>query len=103
VAKPFEDIKQSFSSAKVMNQLPFILFLFIICVAYIYFNHLAENRVREIGKVKSELKELRSEYLEAKNDLEKRSMQTQVASIVDTFGLHELTTPPKKISIHAKQ
>jgi hypothetical protein len=98
----FKELKELFSSKRMIEQLPFILWMFGIAVIYIYSNHLAESRVREIGKVKSELKELRSEYLEAKNDLEKRSMQTQVASIVDTFGLHELTTPPKKISIHAQ-
>lgn len=98
----FKELKELFSSKRMIEQLPFILWMFGIAVIYIYSNHLAESRVREIGKVKSELKELRSEYLEAKNDLEKRSMQTQVASIVDTFGLHELTTPPKKISIHSQ-
>jgi Bacteriodetes cell division protein (FtsL-like) len=98
----FKDIKDQFASKNLIDHLPFILFLFCLALVYIYSNHLAETRIRDIGKVKSELKELRSEYLEAKNDLEKRSMQTQVATLVDTFGLHELTTPPMKISVKAK-
>ncbi|MEY2829943.1 MAG: hypothetical protein RIQ33_1801, partial [Bacteroidota bacterium] len=74
-----KDIKEQFASKKLIDHLPFLLFLFLLALVYIYSNHLAETRIRDIAKVKSELKELRSEYLEAKNDLEKRSMQTQVA------------------------
>ncbi len=95
-----KDIKEQFSSKNIMEQLPFILFLFVLGLVYIYNNHVAENRIREIGKLKNtELKELRCEYLEAKNELELKSMQTEVAALVDTLGLHELTTPPLKIRV----
>jgi hypothetical protein len=102
--KPSFDIKEQLNPESITKQLPFILFLFLLGVIYIYNNHLAESRIREINKLKSvELKELRCEYLEAKNDLELKSMQTQVAILVDTLGLHELTSPPMKIRIVVHQ
>ncbi len=101
--KPTFDLKEQLTAESLMKHLPFILFLFALGIVYIYNSHLAEDRIREINKVNLELKELKWEYLNTKNDLELRSMQTQVASLVDSMGLHELTAPPMKIRLHVKE
>jgi Bacteriodetes cell division protein (FtsL-like) len=95
--KPVDEIKQQFTADSLVDNLPFLLFLAGLALVYIYNNHKAENTVREINKINSDLKELKWEYLEAKNDLENRSIQTKVAEAVAPMGLSELTTPPQKI------
>jgi hypothetical protein len=87
------------SKDNVIHQLPFMLFLTLIGLGYIANGYLAEKTVREISRINSELKELKSEYINAKSDLMFMSNQSQIVSASATMGLKESTTPPRKIIV----
>jgi len=55
--------------------------------------------VRDLYKVGNELKELRSEYITLKSDLNYKSKQSQVAQATEILGIKESTIPPTKIVV----
>lgn len=83
----------------VLNQLPFIFFLSAIGIAYIANGYYAEKTVIELNKVANDIKELRSEYITLKSELNFRSKQSQVAKAVQPLGIKESVIPPVKIVI----
>jgi len=91
------EIRNQFKAENITDHLPFLFFLLFIGILYIYNIHKAENTQRDINKTKAELNELKWKYLETKNDLENRSIQTKVAEAVVGLGLKELTAPPQKL------
>lgn len=88
-----------FSQENIGRNIPFILFLAGLAVFYIWNTYSAERMSREINNISKELKELRWYYVSAKSDLMFRSKQSEVAKAVESQGLKENITPPKKIVI----
>jgi len=82
--------------------LPFIFYLGFLAVLYIGNTYYAEKTVRDIEKIKTELKELRYEYIATKAELMYQSKQSEVAKNLEDIGLKESTTPPQKIYINKK-
>ncbi len=82
--------------------LPFIFYLSFLAVLYIGNTYYAEKTVRDIEKTKTELKELRYEYIATKAELMFQSKQSEVAKNLEDIGLKESTTPPQKIYIRKK-
>lgn len=83
----------------VILQIPFILFLTMFGLIYIANGYYAEKSIREISRITSELKELKSEFITNKSELMFMSNQSQVAHAAATLGLKESVTPPKKIIV----
>lgn len=83
----------------VILQLPFILFLTLIGLGYIANGFFAEKSVRQISRLNTRLKELKSEYITSKSELMFMSNQSEVARSVAPFGLKESVVPPKKIVV----
>ncbi len=83
----------------VIDHLPYFLFLAFIALIYISNGFLAEENVRNLNSVNSEIKELRSEYITIKSELMYRSKQSEVVKIIrdKELGLEESFEPPKKI------
>lgn len=94
-------IEYLFTWAK--NNLLYILFLFVLCMVYIFNNHLALKLVREINLKAKELKELRWEYLTYKSDLMYKSKLTEVLPKAKEMGLEELKNPPFIINLNSKE
>jgi hypothetical protein len=86
---------------KVVKNLPYTLFIVFIGLVYIANGYLAEGAVRDINRVGSELKELRSEFITTKSDLMYTTKQSELAKIIEErgLGLEESYDPPKKIVI----
>ncbi|PKP51124.1 MAG: hypothetical protein CVT95_01595 [Bacteroidetes bacterium HGW-Bacteroidetes-12] len=87
----------------VVRGLPFVLFLTFLGLLYIANGYNTEKLVRELDNINDELKELRSEYITIKSDLNYESKQSQVASKSELFGVKESTIPPTKIIVSAKE
>lgn len=79
--------------------LPFIFFVAFLGMIYIANRHLAENNIRDIDKLNTEVKELSWDFKTLKADLMLKSTQTEVAKEVDTLGLIEPNEPPLKIML----
>jgi len=93
------DISEWLDNDRLSNNLPFLLFLSVLCVVYIWNIHFAEKTIRQIDKTNKELREHRWEYVTAKSALMHKRRQSQVAEMVKDLGLKPLITPPNKILI----
>ena len=91
------------SKDNVVRSLPFIFFLTFLGILYIANGYYAERTVRDLYKVGNELKELRSEYITIKSDLNYKSKQSQVAQATLELGIKESTVPPTKIVVDKKE
>lgn len=87
----------------VLGNMPFILFGAAMGLAYIAYGYHTERTVRELHRTEAELKELRSEYITVRSQLEKAEQQSQVAAGISELGLRESRVPPMKIPIPTKQ
>lgn len=87
----------------VVNNVPFLLFLFGIGIFYIGNSHFAEGTVIEMEKLNRELKELRSDFISTRSELMFASKQSEVAKAVAPMGIYESVVPPKKIVIKPEE
>jgi hypothetical protein len=79
------------------KHLPFLVFIAFLAFVYIANNYYAENKVRDINKLRKELKELRYEYITSKSKLMNLSKQSQIADRLSDKGVKESTDPIKTI------
>jgi len=87
------------SNDSVVKHVPFILFLSVIAILYIANGYWADDKVRQVNKITSQLKELRSEFISTKSDLMFVSKQSEVAKAAEKIGIKEPITPPMKIVV----
>ena len=87
----------------VVNNIPYLLFLFGIGIFYIGNSHFAEKSVIDMEKLNRELKELRSEFISTRSELMFVSKQSEVAKAVEPMGIYESVVPPKKIVIKPEE
>ncbi len=80
--------------------LPFLIFIAFLAFIYISNNYYAENKVRQINKLRKELKELRYEYITSKSKLMNLTKQSQLAGRLKNTGIKESTDPIRTIRIH---
>jgi hypothetical protein len=85
------------NAEKATGALPFLLFLVLLGMIYIWNMHLAEKTTREIDKTQKEVKELSWDYKTTKADLAYKSTLSEVAKRVDTLGVKESIDPPQKL------
>jgi len=87
------------STAWLVNNLAFLVFLAFLAAIYIANAHYAERKVRQIQTLQKELKEERWRYMSLKSELMYDSKQVKVARRAGELGLKELTEQPNKIVI----
>ena len=99
IGKPIHDLLEGdFLSRKgIFGSLPFLFFLGIIGVLYIANTFYAEKTYKEIEKTKTELKELRFQYITTKSVLMYQSKQVEIATKAESLGLKESLIPPFKV------
>ncbi len=78
----------------VVKQIPFILFLAVLAVIYIFNGHYADKTNREISKVTKEVRELQFEYITVKSQVMLLSKPSELVKAVEPLGLKELTSSP---------
>ncbi len=88
---------------EMLQQLPFVFFLSLLAIGYIANGYYAEEKIRQLNRVTSELKELHSEYIITTSDLMFISKQSEVAKAAEKLGIRESVVPPKKILIKNQQ
>lgn len=84
---------------KVLGNMPFILFCAGLMITYIAYGYHTERIVRDLHRVDHELKELRSEHITVRAQLEKMEQQSQVAAGIGELGLKESRVPPVKLEV----
>ncbi|GAO44962.1 FtsL-like putative cell division protein [Flavihumibacter petaseus] len=83
-----------FTNHLVVKNLPFLLFLSVLAVLYIYNGHYSDKIIKSISRTNRELRELEYEFKTMKSEVMFRSKQTELAHAVEPLGLKELVTPP---------
>lgn len=87
----------SLLTRQVVNKhLPFVFFITIFILVYIYNRYTTENTVREISRLQQELKDLRSESISITSELMFISNQTEISKLLKEkeTGLEESLEPP---------
>jgi hypothetical protein len=88
------DWKKYFNYDNIVKNIPFIFFLSLIAVAYIYNGHYADKLSRRISTSEKNVKELEYEYKTIKSEVIFRSKPTEMINAVAPMGLKELKVPP---------
>lgn len=83
------------------NILPFVFFMTVLAIIYIYNANYAIKTIRECDKLAKEIKEHRAEYISVKSEFMFKSKQSQVSRRLDG-ELKELVEPPIKITFNKK-
>lgn len=84
---------------RVVKAIPYLLFLFLLTLAYIANVFYVEKINREMDDVDKELQELRFEYITTKSRLMKESKASEVAKKLEKEGIRPSTAPPDKINV----
>lgn len=89
----------------VVKHLPFMLFLAFLGLVYIANGYLAESSVRRINQTQQEIKELRSEQISIKSELNNTIIESELVKIIAQreMGLTESFDPPKKIVVESSE
>ncbi len=88
-----------FSAETVLKNLPFILFLGFIGMLYIMNAHYSEKKLWQIQQYENEIEELKWEYASIKADLMYQTKQSEVAKAVESIGINNSTSTPKRIIV----
>ena len=88
---------KNINAEKATGALPFLLYLVLLGMIYIWNMHLAEKTTRDIDKTQKEVKELSWDYKTTKADLAYKSTLSEVAKRADTLGVKESIDPPQKL------
>lgn len=81
----------------------FIIFLSILALIMIASSHSADKKVYEIARLKEEVKELRSAFLDGRSRLMKLKMESNIVQKMKEKGLSPSEIPPKRIIVKSKQ
>jgi hypothetical protein len=70
---------------------------------YIGNSYYAESTIRQIDKVKIDLKEKRAEFISTESDVMFRSKPSEVAKAVEPMQIKEPLEPPKRIVVREEK
>ena len=84
---------------KIFKQLPFIFFLSFIALFYIANGYWADDKIRQLNSLATEIKELRNEQISVRSELDFAKQEEQIIPAAKNIGLLECRTPPMKILV----
>jgi len=85
------------SKNTVVNNIPFLIYLTVLALFYIANTYNTERMYKVIEKTKTELKELRYQYITARSTLMFQSKLSELNKRTQAIGLKETLIPPYKI------
>lgn len=78
----------------------FIIFSTVLALTMIYTSHSLERKTHRIAKLSSEVKELRSEYVDGQRQLMHLQMESTIAEKLEKRGVAPSQIPPNKLIIN---
>lgn len=82
--------------------LPFVCYLALLAVVYIFNSHASERSLRKMHAIEKEVKDYRWQYMNLKQELMYGSTQSQLTDNLKELELQPLGTMPKKLVIEDK-
>jgi cell division protein FtsL len=89
---------EKLSYKAIVDNIPFLIFLSVLCILYISNSHRSLEIERELNKQHETLSEMRWKYLNAKSDLMREKTEYQVINNAKKLGLQPSLLPAYKIS-----
>lgn len=83
--------RKELSSVEILR---LIAFVGVLSIPYVYNSHQSDKKHRQSEKVKSELKELRAEYITLKSEIVGQNKQSDVSKKLESRGLKPLSEAP---------
>lgn len=80
----------------------FIIFISVLAIVMIASSHSADKKVYEIARLKNEVNEMRSAFIDGRSRLMKLKMESAVIYVMKEKGIAPSVIPPKKIKIKSQ-
>lgn len=80
-----------------------ILFISGLAIVMIASSHSVDKKVYDIARLKNEVKEMRSAFVDGRSKLMRLKMESHVIAVMEKKGLAPSVIPPKKIKIKTKK
>ncbi len=74
-----------------------LLFLSFLALIIIASGHSADRKIYSIAQLNTEIKEVKSEFVETRSSLMRLKLETRIASKLAEKGVGPATTPPIKL------
>ncbi len=97
VRSDWKSLLEKLSYKAIVNNVPFLAFVALLCVLYISANKRAVDTQRELNRLNDMLKELRWEYMDAKSQVMYVQMETEVIKNAAKIDLKPMLVPAFKI------
>ena len=99
VRSDWRSLVEKVSYKAIVNNIPFLAFIVVLCVLYISNSHRALEMQRELNAQHKILKELRWKYMDTKSQLMYVKTETQVIKNAENIGLKPSLLPAYKITV----
>ncbi|MCF8273577.1 MAG: S-adenosyl-methyltransferase [Flavobacteriaceae bacterium] len=80
-----------------------IIFISSLAIVMIASSHSADKKVYEIARLKNEVNEMRSEFIDGRSKLMKLKMESEIMVAMQEKGIAPSVIPPKKIKVKSQQ
>ena len=77
----------------------FIIFASFLAAVMIGSSHSADAKVHKIAALNEEVKELRSQFVDAHKDVQKLKLESKITEVLETEDIYPSEIPPKKIRV----
>ncbi len=95
----WKDVVEKISYQGIVRNMPFLMFLTLLCILYITNNNRAISLTRSINTKTKELKELRWKYMDIQSRLMYQTSETQLIPKAEAIGLKPLDKPAFEIRV----
>src|SRR3954470_1827336 len=97
VKNDWRSLVEKVSYKAIVNNIPYLAFVVLLCVLYISNSHRAIEMQRELNASNKQLKELRWKYMDVKSQLMYVKTETQMIKSAEHIGLKPSLLPAYKI------
>ena len=81
----------------------FIIFFSGLAIIMIASSHSADKKVYEIARLKNEVSEMRSAFIDGRSRLMKLKMESNIMEVMAEKGIMPSVIPPKKIKVKSQK
>lgn len=81
----------------------FIVFASLLAVLMISSSHSVDRKVIQIAELNNDVKELRSEFIDVRTELQELKLESTITQKLKQKGLAPSQEPPKKIKLASKK
>ena len=103
VRSDWKALVEKLSYKGIVNNIPFLAFLVLLCVLYITNNQRTIETQRVLNKKNEELKELRWKYMDIKSQLMNAGMESEVIRNTAGLGLKPMMLPAYRIELDSNK